>query len=289
ARLKDKFLELKATETSLVKVGISPHAAYTVSRKLFERITDYAVAENIKISVHAAESVQERDFFETGKGFFADLYKNLNLDWRAPRTSPVEYLNDIGVLRAKPLLVHCVKVSKRDIELIAETDSSIAHCPKSNAKFGHGIAPLEKFLAQNIRVGFGSDSVASNNVCDIFEEARFATLLARGENRKRFLSAREIIETATRGAARAMNLDAEIGTLESGKQADLIVVSLDQAAQMPMHDVYSTLLFATNARDVKMTMVAGAEIYRDGQTKLIDEIELKTKMKEIAVKMCSEN
>lgn len=289
AKLKDKFLELKATETALVKVGLSPHAPYTVSRKLFERIADYAITENVKISVHAAESDQERDFFETGAGFFADLYKNLNLEWRAPRTSPVEYLKDIGVLRAKPLLAHCVKVSRRDIELIAETDSSIAHCPKSNAKLGHGIAPLEKFLARNIRVGFGSDSVAGNNTCDIFEEARFATLLARGENRKRFLTAREMIETATLGAARAMNLNHEIGSLETGKQADLIVVSLDHAAQMPMHDVYSTLLFATSARDVKMTMVAGAEIYRDGQAKLIDEMELKAKMKEIAVKMRSEN
>ncbi len=86
---------------------------------------------------------------------------------------------NIGVLQTTPLLAHCVKVSEGDIELIAESDSRIAHCPKSNAKFGHGIAPLEKFLDKKIRVGFGSDSVASNNTCDILEEARFAALFAR--------------------------------------------------------------------------------------------------------------
>jgi 5-methylthioadenosine/S-adenosylhomocysteine deaminase len=289
AKLKDKFLELKETETELVKVGISPHAPYTVSRKLFEKITDYAIAENVEITVHAAESNQERDFFQTGEGFFADLYKKLNLEWNAPRVSSVEYLAEIGVLQAKPLLAHCIKVSDRDIELIAETDSRIAHCPKSNAKFGHGIAPLERFLAKNIRVGFGSDSVASNNTCDILEEARFATLVARNfENRKRFLDAKEIIETATLGAARTLGLERKIGTLETGKEADLIVISINDIAQMPIHNVYSTLLFASNARDVKMTMVAGAEIYSDGLAKNIDEAEIKAKMRKIGEKMRNE-
>ncbi len=289
AKLKNKFLELKETETETVKVGFSPHAPYTVSRKLFEKITDYAISENVKITVHAAESNQERDFFQTGEGFFAGVYEKLNLEWNAPKVSPIEYLADIGVLQAKPLLAHCVKVSDKDIELIAETDSRIAHCAKSNAKFGHGIAPFEKFLAEKIRVGFGSDSVASNNICDILEEARFATLFARNsEKRKRFSSAKEIIETATLGGACALGLEREIGTLETGKQADLIVISLNNIAQIPVHDVYSALLFASNARDIRMTMVAGAEIYRDGQTKKIDEAEIKAKMKEIGEKMRNE-
>ena len=181
-------------------------------------------------------------------------------------------------------------VFDHDIELIAETDSSIAHCPKSNAKFGHGIAPLEKFLDGKIRVGFGSDSVASNNTCDILEEARFATLYARNAmNRNRFLNAKEIIEAATLGGARALGLESEIGTLEIGKQADIIVISLDDIAQQPVHDVYSALLFASNARDVRMTMVAGEEIYRDGRTLKIDEVEVKSKLREVAGKMTGDN
>ncbi len=285
-KLADKFLELKATETALVKVGLSPHAPYTVSRRLFELISDYSIAENIKISIHAAESNQEEEFFQTGKGFFAEIYQKINLEWNAPQTSPVKFLADIGALRAKPLLAHCVKVSDADIELIARSDSRLAHCPKSNAKFGHGIAPLEKFLNEKIRVGFGSDSVASNNTCDILEEARFATLCARNsKNSDRFLMAKEIIEAATLGGASALGLDAKIGTLEAGKQADIIVISLGNIAQQPIHDVYTALLFASNARDVRMTMVAGEEIYRDGRALKIDEAELKAKMREVFVRM----
>ena len=285
-KLVGKFTELKASETALVRAGLSPHAPYTVSRRLFELIADYAIKENIKITVHAAESSQETDLMETGVGFFADIYKNLNLEWNAPGVSSIEYLSQIGVLRAKPLLAHCVKVSEADIERIAESDSSVAHCPKSNAKFGHGVAPLERFLSAKIRVGFGSDSVASNNSCDIFEEARFAMLVARGAaNGNRFLTAAEIIEAATFGGARSLGLDREIGTLQPGKQADVVVVSLDNIAQQPVHDVYSALLFASNARDVRMTLVAGEEIYRDGRALKIDEAELKAKLREIRAKM----
>ncbi len=286
ARLEEKFLELREEETKLVRVGLSPHAPYTVSRKLFETIADYAVAKNVKITVHAAESNEETEFFQTGAGFFAEIYRKMNIEWNAPRISPIEYLNQIGVLKAKPLLAHCVKVSEKDIDLIVAADSSIAHCPKSNAKFGHGFAPLEKFLETCAIVGFGSDSVASNNTCDILEEARFATLYARNsEYKTKFLNAREIIKTATLGGAKSLGLENEIGTLEAGKQADLIVVSLENVAQIPVHDVYAALLFASNARDVRLTIVGGEEIYRDGAACKVDEKELKAKVKEIARKM----
>ncbi|MFN2391666.1 MAG: amidohydrolase family protein [Pyrinomonadaceae bacterium] len=286
AKLQERFLELKESETELVKIGISPHSPYTVSRKLFEKITEYALDENIQLTVHAAESRQEQELMLCGEGFFAEIYENLNLVWNAPKVSSVQFLSDIGVLQAKPLLAHCIKVSDKDIELIGESDSRIAHCPKSNAKFGHGVAPLGKFLDKRIRVGLGSDSVASNNTCDMLEEARFAALLSRNsEAKKRFLSAKEIIETATIGGARSLGLETEIGTLDEGKQADLIVISLDAVAQMPVHDVYSALIFASNARDVKMTMVAGKEIYRDGKAKQIDEVALKKEIKAIGQKM----
>lgn len=286
ARLKEKFLELKSTETELVKIGLSPHSPYTVSRSLFERITDFAIAENIKITIHAAESSQEEDFMKNGAGLFAELYKKGGFEWNTPHASSIEYLNKIGVLETKPLLAHCVKVSADDIEIIAETDTRIAHCPKSNAKFGHGIAPLEKFLSEGIKTAFGSDSMASNNTCDILEEARFATLFARNlPETNRFLGAKEIIETATLGGAKSLGLENEIGSLEAEKQADIIAVSLENVAQLPVHDVYSALLFASNARDVFLTIVAGEEIYSNGEAKLVDEKELKARMCEIKRKM----
>nr|MBA2621222.1 amidohydrolase family protein [Acidobacteriota bacterium] len=200
AKLVENFSALNETETELVKIGLSPHAPYTVSRKLFELIADFAIKKNIKISAHAAESNEETEFFQTGAGFFAEIYRRINVEWNAPKISPIEYLNEVGLLKAKPLLAHCIKVSEKDVDLIVETDSSIAHCPKSNAKFGHGAAPLEQFLERGARLGFGSDSVASNNTCDILEEARFATLFARNfEKKQKFLQAEKIIETATLG------------------------------------------------------------------------------------------
>lgn len=281
-KLKEKYLELKKDETELVRVGLSPHAPYTVSRKLFELIADYSRSENIKITVHAAESEEEQDLMLKGEGFFAEIYQKLNLEWSTPNLSSIEFLYEIGVLQAKPLLAHCVKVSDQDIELIAESGSSIAHCPKSNTKFAHGVAPSAKFLRRQIPTGFGSDSVASNNICDILEEARFAALLARTrEDESCFIQAQTAIETATLGGAKALGLENEIGTLEAGKQADLIVVSLANLAQQPVYDVYSSLIFASNARDVRLTMAAGEEIFRDGQAKKIDEQALRAEIKAI--------
>lgn len=286
AKLEEKFLTLRETETSLVKAGISPHAPYTVSRRLFEIIADYALRENVKLSIHAAESKEEINFMRFGKGFLAGVYAKLGLTWETPKVASIEYLEQTGILQAQPLLAHCVYVNERDIGIIKESDSRIAHCPKSNAKFGHGVAQLEEFLDCNLRVGFGSDSVASNNTCDILEESRFAALFARArDSKKKFLGAPEIIETATLGGARAIGLESEIGTLEPGKQADVIVISLKAVAQQPVHDIYSALLFASNARDVKLTMVAGEEIYRDGAAKTVDQNELELQMRRIAQKM----
>lgn len=288
AKLEEKYLALQVDETRLVKAGISPHSPYTVSRKLFEKIADYALLKDVKISTHAAESQMEEDLMLFGTGAMADFSRSRGVEIVPTGFSSVEYLNKIGVLQAKPLMAHCVKVSDAEIDLIRKSDSSIAHCPKSNAKFGHEIAPFEKFLGKHIRVGFGSDSVASNNICDILEEARFAALLARTKTDKlAHLSAAEILETATLGGAKAMRLENEIGSLDTGKQADLIVVSLKNVAQLPVHDVYAAILFASNARDIELTMVAGEEIYRNGLSKKVDEKALKAEIKAIAAKMIS--
>lgn len=285
-RLEEKFLALRVNETPLVKAGISPHSPYTVSRRLFEVITDYALNKNVKLSIHAAESNEELEFMLCGTGYFAGIYEKFCISWQAPAVDTIQYLAETGILQAKPLLAHCVKTGEKDFELIAESGSGIAHCPKSNAKFGHGVAPFEGFLDNNLRVGIGSDSVASNNTCDMLEEGRFAALAARArQDKKRLITAQEIIEAATLGGARAMGLEDEIGTLQPGKQADITVISLEAVAQQPIHDVYAALLFASGARDVSLTMVAGNEIYRDGEAKTVDEKELQAKMQEIAGKM----
>ncbi len=260
------YEELRNEETDLVKVGISPHSPYTVSSRLFELIAQYAIINRVPISIHTAESLEEQNLLTKGEGFFTEVYDRFDLEWNSPGCTSVEYLERLGVLSTRPLLAHCVTVSDGDIARIAANGAAIAHCPKSNAKFGHGYAPFGKFLDAGIPVGLGSDSVASNNVCDLLEESRFAVLAARNrDGSKRFMSARAALEAATLGGATALGLDHLIGTLEPGKQADIAVVSLDSQAQQPINDIEAAIVFSSNARDIKMTIVAGIEVSRSNQ------------------------
>nr|HQU93210.1 amidohydrolase family protein [Pyrinomonadaceae bacterium] len=251
----------KEEETDLVKVELSPHSPYTVGSRLFELIAQYSIINRVPLTIHAAESSDEDDLLQRGGGLFAGFASRAGLEWNSPHCTPIEYLERLGVLSTRPLLAHCVTVSDSDIKKIKSNGAKIAHCPKSNAKFGHGYAPFEKFLDAGITVGLGSDSVASNNICDLLEESRFAALSARNRpTSKRFITARDVLEAATLGGAKALGLDGLIGTLQPGKQADLAVVSLDSFAQQPIHDVEATLVFSSNARDVIRTIVNGFAI-----------------------------
>lgn len=260
--LATKFEALKAEETDLVSLGLSPHSPYTVSSQLFELIAQYAIINRVKLSIHAAESLNEVELLAHGTGFFSDVYERFELEWHSPRSSPIAYLERLGVLSTRPLLGHCVHVSGEDIRRIASNGASIAHCPKSNAKFGHGAAPLENFLDSGVTVGLGSDSVASNNLCDIIEESRFAALIARNrEGSGRHLAASEMLRIATLGGAAALGIDDHIGSLEAGKQADIAVLSLEHSAMKPLGDIEAAIVFAASGRDVVRTLVNGNVVY----------------------------
>jgi len=261
-KLIGKFNDLRDGATELVGVGLSPHSPYTVSSRLFEMIAEFSILNRVSLHIHVAESAAEHELLTEGTGFFTTVYEKYGVEWNSPHSTPIEYLERLGVLSAKPLLAHCVTATASDIDRVARNGATIAHCPKSNAKFGHGSAPFEAFLDAGIAVGLGSDSVASNNVCDMLEEARFASLTARNrEGTKRFITAREMLEAATIGGARALGMHDQIGSLESGKQADLAVISLSNIAQQPINDIHAALVFASNARDVQTTMVAGNVVY----------------------------
>ncbi len=288
AQLFEKFKSLHERETDLVKAGISPHAPYTVSSELFGKIAEASILAGFPITIHASESNEEENLMANGKGFFAGIFEVQGIDWNYPGSSSIEYLSRLGVLSAKPLLAHCVTVSESDMDLIAASDARIAHCPKSNAKFGHGVAPFDGFIKRGIKVGFGSDSVASNNSCDLLEEARFAALFARVTRRsKTFQTAEDMIKTATLGGAEALGLENEIGSLEIGKQADIIAVSTKNIAQQPIYDVCASLLFASNARDVIFTMVGGRELFADGEFLSVDEKEISAKAQELSSRLVS--
>lgn len=284
-KLREKISHLREYESERVRAGVSPHAPYTVSAPQLELISEYALTESLPLMMHAAESEAEDLLIRHGRGPFAEGFARRGIEWNAPGISTIKYLQRHGVLRTRPLLAHCIRVDAEDMLVLGETDARIAHCPKSNAKLGHGRAPFAAFVARGLKVGIGSDSVASNNTCDLLEEARFAALLARAGGdvvkEQRMIGATDLLKAATVGGACALGLDEQTGALALGWQADLTVVSLAGTHQQPAYDPATALIFASNGRDVLMTMVAGQEIYRDGRMLTVDEERLRARMKEI--------
>ncbi|MDX6614007.1 MAG: aminodeoxyfutalosine deaminase [Blastocatellia bacterium] len=289
AKLQRKVETLRASESSLVRAGVSPHSPYTVSARQLELISAFASQERLPLMMHAAESQAEYLLLKEGRGAFADSLQQRGIEWQAPGISPIQFLAEHGVLETKPLLAHCIIVDDADLTILKETGTGIAHCPKSNAKLGHGYASYAKFLEFGLNVGIGSDSVASNNTCDILEEARFATLLSRAvsktEDERRQATAEAALFAATLGGARALGIDKQTGALTEGLQADLAIIALDRIHQRPVRDPIQALIFSSSARDVMATVVAGSEIYRDGAIDGFDEKELHIKVEAIRSKM----
>jgi 5-methylthioadenosine/S-adenosylhomocysteine deaminase len=281
-KLKTKVSELRELESDLVRIGVSPHAPYTVCGEQLALIADYAQSQALPVMMHAAESAAEESLIREGCGIFADGLAKRNISWSAPRVSVVQYLRDRSVLETQPLLAHCIRVDKRDIEILAETRTKVAHCPKSNAKLGHGRAPLAAFLKANLGVGLGSDSVASNNTCDILEEARFAALLGRIEAP---IEADQVFSAATIGGAQCLDLAGSVGQLSEGASADFAVLSLDGLHQLPIYDPVVAAIFSSSGRDVVMTVVAGRELFKDGVIGTVDEQRLRARMNEIREKL----
>ena len=290
-KLKSKVTRLREQETALVKVGVSPHAPYTVCGPQLELIARFAIAEKLPLMMHAAESAAEESLLREGRGAFADGLLSRAIEWCAPGMSPIQYLKRHHILDTAPLLAHCINVDDADIETLKESGARVAHCPKSNAKLGHGRAPFASFLKRGVPVGLGSDSVASNNTCDILEEARFAILMARSEigcrSESGGLDSNDALRAATWGGAQALKLDDQVGELKQGLQADFTVVSLSGAHQLPSYDPVSTLIFASSGRDVILTVVAGRELFREGRITTVDEARLRSRMEEIVIKLSS--
>src|SRR5437660_8303203 len=306
AQLCDQIGETREYENDLVRVGVSPHAPYTVSAPQLGMISRLAIDEKLPLMMHGAESQAEKLLLLEGRGAFAEGLKKRGIDWKAPRISTIAYLQRQGVLETKPLLAHCINVDETDLDLIKQSGAAIAHCPKSNAKLGHGCAPFAQFISQGITVGLGSDSVASNNTCDILAEARFATLLARfnwdgsprvskgaesvglGEGigarpnvrANAPVTAEQALLAATLDGARALGIDEQVGALAEGMQADIVVVDLTGAHQQPISNPADALVFSSSGRDVLLTMVAGKEIYRDRRVSASEE-ELRIRLEKI--------
>jgi cytosine/adenosine deaminase-related metal-dependent hydrolase len=266
AGLAAAIRERRPLETDLVSLGVSPHAPYTVHDDLMVDATAFALRERLPVAIHLAESAEEIAFLREGEGPLAEGLRARGIPVVRRSYSPVHWLVEMGVLVAQPLLIHCVRVAASDISFIADAGCGVAHCPASNAKFGHGVAPVRAMLDAGIQVGLGSDSVASNNQMDLLGEARLAVLFQNAVGgRADAMTAERALALATIGGAQALGLDDRIGTLEVGKAADLAAFPLDGARGVPHPDPVAAAIFALPGTPARLTCVAGRELVRDGR------------------------
>jgi 5-methylthioadenosine/S-adenosylhomocysteine deaminase len=264
AALKEKVSGLRYLETPLVKVGVSPHAPYTVSDDLFRATTTLAREWRLPMAIHIAEGELEHQLVVDAEGSFADGLRRRGIAVERRGSTPIELLDRLGVLAVKPLLIHCVRATSDDVARIARTASAVAHCPVSNAKLGHGTAPLDELLAAGIAVGLGSDSMASNNRMDMLEEARIALLAQRARLGSHGTpTAADVLELATIGGAAALGLAEHVGSLDIGKQADLAVFGLDPVG--PTQDPVAAAVFSISAARTRFVSVAGKPLVRDAR------------------------
>jgi 5-methylthioadenosine/S-adenosylhomocysteine deaminase len=233
----------------LISFALAPHAPYTVGDATFARIVTYAEELSLPIHTHLHETASEVTEGLAGQGL-----------------RPLARLDRLGVLGPAFTAIHAVHCDNDDLDLLVHHASHVVHCPGSNLKLGSGIAPVSAMLARGINVALGTDGAASNNRLDLFEEMRLAALLAKGATQDpTTLPAYKAVEMATLGGARALGLDAAIGSVEIGKSADLIAVAVASPELMPMFDPYSHLVYAAGRADVRYAWVAGECILDDRQ------------------------
>ena len=245
ARAIDESLALKkrwdGRSNGRLRAAFAPRFAVSCSRELLESIAALSKSEQTIVHTHASESRDE-----------VDLVRRLS-----GGRSNIEYLSDTGLATAQLCAAHCVWVDDREQGILAERGVKVLHCPGSNLKLGSGIAPVTEMRARGISVSLGADGAACNNRLDMFDEIRLAATLQAMRTGPGSLSARDAIWMATREGARALGLEHEIGSIEVGKRADLIIVDRDRPHLAPDRDPWSTLAYAARGSDVRLTMVDG--------------------------------
>jgi 5-methylthioadenosine/S-adenosylhomocysteine deaminase len=247
-------------ESPLVQIGVSPHAPYSCSLEVYR----WCLSLGIPVGTHLAESANENEWLEHGAGPLSAIAHILQPPTGLRAVATLE-----PVLGPDLLCAHCVEIDAAEIALLAARQVRVAHCPRSNALLGCGIAPLADLQAAGVVVGLGTDSPASAPSFDVFEEMRAAIYAARGrERRADALLAGDALSLATLSAARALRIDAEVGTLTPGKRADLTVVSLAGSPYHPVEDPAAAVVFGGSPERVLETIV-------DGQTRYTSEESIK--------------
>ncbi len=243
---------------SLITPAIAPHAIYTVPGPDLRESALLARQLGVPVLIHLAETKKELD----------DSLREHHL-------TPVGYLNSLGVLGPELTAAHCVWVDAADMKLLARHDVGCVYCPSSNLKLADGMAPITKLMAAGVPVGIGTDGAASNNNLDLMREIDFASKLQKlATMNPTALPAEQALALATIDGARALHMQNEIGSIEVGKKADLAFLSFDEAHGVPLYNVYSQIVYALEASDVKDVFVGGKPLMLNRKLLTLNEPEI---------------
>ena len=242
----------------LIVPCVAPHALYTCGPETLKKARKVAEQYDVPVHIHLSETRTEVD--EIRKRF---------------RMQPVEYLEKLGFLDQRVLAAHCVWLTDEEIEIIARRKVGVSHCVESNLKLASGIAPVVKMLNAGVKVTFGTDGAASNNDLNILSEMSTAAKLHKAvSGDPTVLNAKTVLCMATRWGAEVLGLGNKIGSLETGKAADMISVTINKPHLTPLYDVYSHIVYAAMASDVDMVMVNGKVLVNSGRLMTADESEI---------------
>jgi len=254
----------------LVVAAVAPHSIYTNSDETLKAARALANKFNAPLLIHVAETKKELDD---------------SLQFR--HLSPVKALDALGVLTGRTVAAHCVWVNDADMKVLRERGVGVAHCPSSNMKLGSGVAPVARMLEMGVTVGLGPDGPAgSNNDFNMFEEMDMAAKLQKVMTLDpEVLPASTALDMATIQGARVLGMEKEIGSLEAGKRADMIVVRLDRPNAVPMYDAVSQMVYALKADDVRDVMVNGKPVVSDGRILTLNQAQILLKAEEYRAKV----
>lgn len=277
--LKRKVEVFRVQETATQRVGVSPHAPYTVSERLYRAVGSYARQAGLPLSAHLAESREEIQFVKDGIGPFEESLRNRGIEVVPRHCTPVAYFEALGLLGPDMLLAHAIEADDQDLARLAASQTRVVHCPKSNGKLGHGIARVRELREAGVAVGLGTDSVVSNNAVDMFEEMRACVYHQRIRyGSSGAFNAAAAFQMATLDGARCLGLEKHVGSLETGKRADFVVVDLSGIATSPVFDPIDALVYSASRGDVKTTFLAGREV-------VVDDAPLRGEAESVARKL----
>jgi 5-methylthioadenosine/S-adenosylhomocysteine deaminase len=259
AALGQRVDRLRVYESALLRLGVAPRSVAAVHEDLLVDACAYAIGERLPIAIGVAESVDEIAFIREGEGPLADALRARGVEVVRRSHSPVHLLKELGVLDvARPLLLHCVQLDDTDVDFVAASGSAVALTPYADASLGRGIAPLAALRSAGVAVGLGTGRLVAGARPDLVDEARLAALLQSVRAaRPHVLSPTAAIELATLGGARALGVADRIGSLEVGKEADLVAFPLSGAAGPAMHDPASAVLHSPVGSAAAFVTIAG--------------------------------